>query len=153
MEIENMHFIMLNNKIFRNNQIQLDKVMKKYDLSSGSMSYLFILEKSEGVSLHQLSIKIGNDKAMTTRTIKRLIELKYVYKVGKDGDCRAYQLYLTEKAKAILPQMHREIEEIVDLITVDLSQEEKEVTLAAMKKIFMRTQQIRTEEEVNEKKL
>lgn len=146
MEIENMHFIMLNNKIFRNNQIQLDKVMKKYGLSSGSMPYLFILEKSEGVSLHQLSQKIGNDKAMTTRTIKRLIELEYVYKVGKDGDCRAYQLYLTEKAKMILPQMHEDVQEIVDLISVDLSPEEKAVTLVAMKKIFIRTQQLRVEE-------
>lgn len=148
-----MHFIMLNNKIFRNNQIQLDKVMKKHDLSSGSMPYLFILEKSEGVSLHELSRKIGNDKAMTTRTIKRLIELEYVYKVAKDGDCRTYQLYLTEKAKAILPQMHGEIKEIVDLISVDLSQEEKDVTLASMKKIFMRTQQQRAEEENNGKNI
>ncbi len=142
-----MHFIMLNNKIFRNNQIQLDKVMKKYGLSSGSMPYLFILEKSEGVSLHQLSQKIGNDKAMTTRIIKRLIELDYVDKVGKDGDCRAYQLYLTEKAKAVLPRMHGDVQAIVDLISVDLSVEEKAVTLAAMKKILMRTQQLRAEEE------
>ena len=153
MEIENMHFIMLNNKIFRNNQIQLDKVMKKYGLSSGSMPYLFILEKNEGVSLHQLSRKIGNDKAMTTRTIKRLIELEYVYKVGKDGDCRASQLYLTEKAKALLPKMHEETQEIVDLISVDLSPEEKAVTLAAMKKILMRTQQLRVEEEINGKNI
>lgn len=153
MEVENMHFIMLNNKIFRNNQIHLDKVLKKFEISSGSMPYLFILEKNEGISLHELSRKIGNDKAMTTRTIKRLIELEYVYKVGKDGDCRAYQLYLTEKAKAVLPQMHGEIQEIVDLISVDLSPEEKDITLASMKKIFIRTQQLRAEEELNGKNL
>ena len=147
MEIENMHFIILNNKIFRNNQIHLDKVLKKFELSSGSMPYLFILEKNEGVSLHELSRKIGNDKAMTTRTIKRLIELDYVYKVGKEGDCRAYQLYLTEKVKGVLPQIHGEIQVMVDLITADLSQDEKEVTLASMRKIFMRTQQLRVEEE------
>lgn len=142
-----MHFIMLNNKIFRNNQIQLDKWLKKFDLSSGSMPYLFILEKKEGVSLHELSRKIGNDKAMTTRTIKRLIELDYVNKVGKDGDCRAYQLYLTAKAKAILPQIHGGIQEMLDVITVDLAPVEKEVTLSAMRKIFRRTQQLRDEEE------
>lgn len=147
MEIENMHFVMLNNKIFRNNQIHLDKVLRKFDLSSGSMPYLFILEKSEGVSLHQLSRKIGNDKAMTTRTIKRLIEMDYVYKVAKEGDSRAYQLYLTEKAKAVLPQIHGEIQKMLDIITVDLSQEEKAVTLSAMRKIFMRTKQQRAEEE------
>jgi len=147
LEIENMHFIILNNRIFRNNQIHLDKVLKKFELSSGSMPYLFILEKNEGVSLHELSRKIGNDKAMTTRTIKRLIELDYVYKVGKEGDCRAYQLYLTEKAKGVLPEIHGEIQEMVDLITEDLSQEEKEVTLSSMRKIFRRTQQLRGEEE------
>lgn len=147
MEIENMHFIILNNKIFRNNQIHLDKMLKKFDLSSGSMPYLFILARSEGVSLHELSRKIGNDKAMTTRTIKRLIELQYVYKVGKEGDCRAYQLYLTEKAKGLLPEINRKTQEIVDLITVDLSQEEKDVTLSSLRKIFMRTQQLRNEEE------
>lgn len=148
-----MHFIMLNNKIFRNNQIQMDKRLKEFDLSSGSMPYLFILERSEGVSLHELSRKIGNDKAMTTRTIKRLIELEYVYKVGKDGDCRAYQLYLTEKAKTILPQIRGGIQEMLDLITVDLSQEEKEITLSAMRKIFIRTQQQRAEEEINGKNI
>lgn len=147
MEIENMHFIMLNNKIFRNNQIHLDKVLKKFDLSSGSMPYLFILEKSEGVSLHVLSRKIGNDKAMTTRTIKRLIELDYVYKVAKEGDSRAYQLYLTKKAKTILPQIHGEIQKMLDIITADLSPAEKEVTLSSMKKIFIRSKQLRTEEE------
>ena len=47
MEKETMHFIMLNCKIFRNTQIYLDKVLKKYELSSGSYSYLFILEKNE----------------------------------------------------------------------------------------------------------
>lgn len=147
MEIENMHFIILNNKIFRNNQIHLDKMLKKFNLSSGSMPYLFILARKEGVSLHQLSRKIGNDKAMTTRTIKRLIELQYVYKVGKEGDCRAYQLYLTEKAKGLLPEINRKTQEIVDLITVDLSQEEKDITLSSMRKIFMRTQQLRDEAE------
>lgn len=147
MEIENMHFIILNNKIFRNNQIHLDKMLKKFELSSGSMPYLFILERKEGVSLHELSRKIGNDKAMTTRTIKRLIELDYVDKVGKEGDCRAYQLYLTQKAKGVLPEIHRKTQEIVDLITVDLSQEEKDVTLSSMRKIFIRTQQLRDEEE------
>ena len=49
--------------------------------------------------------------------------------------------------------MHEETQEIVDLISVDLSPEEKAVTLAAMKKILMRTQQLRVEEEINGKNI
>ncbi len=31
MQVENMHFIQLNNKIYRNIQIYLDKVLQKYE--------------------------------------------------------------------------------------------------------------------------
>lgn len=100
-----MNFIKLNNKIFRNTQIHLNKVLKKFDLSIGLKSYLFILENCEGVSLHETSKKIGNDKAMTTCTFKRPIELEYVFKLENNGDCRAYQLYLIKKDKEVLPQV------------------------------------------------
>jgi DNA-binding MarR family transcriptional regulator len=138
---------MLNNKIFRNTQIYLDKVLNQYDISSGSIPYLFLLEKHEGISQNKLSRKIGNDKAMATRTIKRLMEQNFVYKLADEQDSRAYQLFLTQKAKSILPKIHEEILQIVAMISADLTPEEKDVTLTAMKKIFIRTQHLRNEEE------
>jgi hypothetical protein len=36
MKEDNMHFIQLNSKIFRNIQIYLDKVLQQYGLSSGA---------------------------------------------------------------------------------------------------------------------
>ena len=71
MEIKTLHFIMLNNKIYRNTQIYLDKVMRKYELSSGVCPYLFILEKNEGISQNKISREIGHDKAMSARTITK----------------------------------------------------------------------------------
>ena len=147
MQIETMNFIMLNNKIFRNTQIHLDKVLSQYELSSGSIPYLFILEKHAGISQNKLSRKLGNDKAMATRTIKRLIEQGFVFKQADEQDSRAYQLFLTEKARDLLPAIHGEILKTVNLISDGLTQAEKDVTLAAMKKILMRTQQLRNEEE------
>ena len=71
---------MFNNKIFRNTQSYLDKILKKYDLSSGAYPYLFILEKNEGISQIKISKEIGNDKAMSARTINKLIESNFVYR-------------------------------------------------------------------------
>ena len=143
MEIRMMHFIMLNNKIYRNTQIYLDKVMKKYELSSGAYPYLFMLEKNEGINQNRISKEIGNDKAMSARIITRLIKLGYVYKEEDDRDSRAYRLYLTAKAKEIIPEIHQEIEILVVLITENLSQEEKNITIKALSKIFDNTQRFK----------
>ena len=143
MDTGSMHFIMLVSKIFRNTQIYLDKVLKEYELSSGSCPYLFILEKNEGISQNKLSEEIGNDKSMSARTITKLIELGYVYKEQHERNSRAYRLYLTDKAKAIMPMIHEEIQALVNLAAEELSEEEMLITMRSLKKIFDSTQSIR----------
>lgn len=142
-EKESMHFIMLNSKIFRNTQIYLDKVIKKYELSSGSFLYLITLEKNEGISQNKLSEEIGHDKAMSARTIKKLIDLGYVNKEQHEKNSRAYRLYLTEKAKDIMPEIHEKIQEMVNLFTEELTEEELLITMRSLKKIFDSTNRFR----------
>jgi DNA-binding MarR family transcriptional regulator len=145
-ERETMHFIMLNSKIFRNTQSFLDRILKKYDLSSGSIPYIFILGKNEGISQNKLSKEIGNDKAMSARTIAKLIELNFVHKKQDERDSRAYNLYLTVKAKELIPKIREEIQTIVNLVTEDLTEEEKIITTKSLKKILDRTQKLKDEE-------
>ncbi|MVX66458.1 MarR family transcriptional regulator [Clostridium chromiireducens] len=146
MEKEIMHFLMLNSKIFRNSQGYLDKVLKKYEISSGSISYIFTLEKNEGISQNKLSKEIGNDKAMSARTIVKLIDLGLVFKKQDEKDSRAYNLYLTAKAKELIPRIREEIQAIVSLITEDLTDEEKCITTKSLKKVLDRTQKLKNEE-------
>ena len=146
MEIEIMHFIMLNSKIFRSTQIYLDKVLKKYELSSGSISYIFTLEKNQGISQNKLSKEIGNDKAMSARTITKLIELEFVHKKQDEKDSRAYNLYLTSKAKELIPKIREEIQIVVNVLSQDLTEEEKTITIKSLKKILTRTQKLKDEE-------
>ncbi len=142
-ELTTAHFIMLNNKIYRNTHIYLDKVLKKYDLGSGAYPYLFTLEKNEGISQNKISREIGLDKAMSARTITRLIEQGYVYKEEDERDSRAYRLYLTEKARKVIPEIHKEIEILIGLITETLTEEEKNITIRALSKVFDNTQRFK----------
>ena len=139
---------MFNNKIFRNIQSYLDKVLKKYNLTSGTYPYIFTLEKNEGISQIKISNEIGNDKAMSTRTINKLIENDFIYRQQDEQDSRAYKLYLTKKAKKIIPELHREIDSIIGLITEDLSEKELDITMASLEKIFEKTQVLRKMEGV-----
>ena len=136
LKLEMSYLIKYNSKIFRNTQMYLDKVLKKYELSSGCYHYLFILEENEGISQNKISKEIDNDKAMSARTITKLIGLGYIYKTEDEGDSRAYKLYLTEKAKVIIPKVHEEIRNLVDLVTVDLNESEKSITMDSLKKIM-----------------
>lgn len=143
MELTMMHFIMLNNKIYRNTHIYLDKVLKKYELGSGAYPYLFTLAKNEGISQNKISREIGYDKAMSARTITRLVERGYVYKEEDERDSRAYRLYLTDKAREVIPEIHKEIDILIDLITENLSEEEKVITTRALSKIFENSQRFK----------
>jgi len=145
-EKEIIHFLMLNSKIFRNTQGYLDKVLKKYEISSGSIAYIFTLEKYEGISQNKLSKEIGNDKAMSARTVAKLIELGFVLKKQDEKDSRAYNLYLTAKAKELIPRIREEIQAVVSLITEDLTDEEKRITTESLKKVLHRTQRLKNEE-------
>ena len=131
-----MYLIKLNNKIFRTTQGYLDKVLKEYELSSGSYPYLLILRENEGISQNKISKELGYDKAMSARTITKLIKLGYLDRKEDEADSRAYKLYLTEKAKIIIPKVLEEIHKLVDLITKDLNEEEKIITIDSLNKIL-----------------
>jgi len=131
-----MHLIKLNNKIFRITQVYLDRVLKDYGLSSGSYPYLLVLRNKEGISQNKISEELGYDKAMSARTITKLMDLGYLDRVKDEVDCRANKLYLTEKARVIIPNILKEIHELVHIITKDLSEEEKAITIYSLNKVL-----------------
>lgn len=138
-----MYLIKLNNKIFRTTQVYLDKVLKEYELSSGSYPYLLILRENEGISQNKISEEVGYDKAMSARTITKLIKLGYIDRKKDETDSRAYKLYLTEKAKVIIPKVLDEIHKLVHLITVDLNEKEKDITIDSLNKILNNIKKIK----------
>ncbi|MBU3114146.1 MarR family winged helix-turn-helix transcriptional regulator [Clostridium lacusfryxellense] len=131
-----MHLLKLNNKIFRTAQGYLDKVLKEYELSSGSYPYLLILRENEGISQNKISKELGYDKAMSARTIIKLIKLGYLDRKEDENDSRAYKLFLTDKAKDTIPKVLNEIHGLVHLITMDLSEQEKHITIDSLSKVL-----------------
>lgn len=139
MQENSMYFMMFNSKIFRNTQGYLEKALKSYGLHPGAIPYLFALEQVEGISQMKLSQEVGNDKAMSARTLGKLIESGFVYKVADERDSRAYRLYLTEEARTVIPAIHREIGSLISTITEDLTEKETAVMMKALHKIYLRT--------------
>lgn len=134
---------MFNNRIFRNTQNYLDKILKKYNLSSGAYPYLFMLEKNEGINQIKISKEIGNDRAMSARTINKLIKNGFIKKQLDEKDNRAYKLYLTPKSKKIIPEIRKEIQTVISLITEDLPKENIDVTMKSLENIYEKTKKLK----------
>lgn len=140
--------LMYISKTYRYKESYLSRRFKKYNLSSGSFAYLLALSKNEGISQIQISRDIGNDRAMSARTTNKLIEDGFIYKIQDEKDGRAYKLYLTDKGKEILPLVHKEIQEIIDFLTKDLTEDEKRITINALKSIFEKSKSLRNGENI-----
>ncbi|WP_246578104.1 MarR family winged helix-turn-helix transcriptional regulator [Clostridium frigoris] len=136
MDEDIMYLLKLNNQILRSTQVHLDKVLKEYELSSGSYPYLLKLKGNEGISQNKISEEIGCNKAMSARTITKLINLGYLDRNKDETDSRAYKLYLTEKANIIIPKVLQKIHKLVELITIDLNEDEKKITMDSLNKIL-----------------
>lgn len=133
---EMMNFSQLNSKIFRNTQTYLDRILKKYDLGSGTFRYLFFVEKNEGISQNKLGRAIGNDKAMSARSINKLVELGYVRREGDERNAKAYKLYLTAKGWEVIPKLHEEIRILENKLFAGLTEDEETAVMRSLEQIL-----------------
>ncbi|MCS4470530.1 MarR family transcriptional regulator [Clostridium botulinum] len=123
--------------IDRASQSYLDEALKKYELSSGTYPFILALYDNEGINQNALSEYVKVDKALSARAIKKLIELEYVEKIINSKDARAYKLYLTEKAKAVVPEVRKALDGWLHIITNGLTEEEKETAECLLQNMYM----------------
>lgn len=119
-------------------QSHMDRALKQYKLSTGLYPFLLALDNEEGINLEHISKKVNVDKAMSTRSVKKLMDLDYIVKHTDAKDCRACQLFLTEKAKEIIPIIKAEVIKWNEIITADFSEEELVLFDQLLDRIFAR---------------
>jgi DNA-binding MarR family transcriptional regulator len=141
---------MLTGHIYRNTLSYTNEIFKKYSLGSGTYPYLLTLYKNEGISQNQISKELAVDKALSARVIKKLIDLNYIRKETNEADSRAYQLYLTEEAKAIVPKIKLELNKWNDIMTHNLTEEEKDTANILLSRILENMKKYRSENEEND---
>ncbi|KRU26666.1 MarR family transcriptional regulator [Clostridium botulinum] len=123
--------------IYRASQGYLDDALRKYELSSGTYPFILALYDNEGINQNALSEYVKVDKALSARAIKRLIELGYVEKIINSKDARAYKLYLTKKAKVVVPEVRKSLDGWLNIITNGLTEEEKETAECLLQNMYM----------------
>lgn len=121
--------IKLTNNIYRCTQTYMDKNLEKFNLTVGTYPYLFALNKNPGISQNEISRELNVDKAMSARTVSKLIKLGYIRKEENAQDIRAYKLYITEQGKSIIPEIFSIVQEWIAILIKGNSEEKIQVSI------------------------
>ncbi len=112
--------------LYRHAQAYIANQLKPYDLGSGQYTYLLILYEHDGISQEELSSFLMIDKGTTARALEKLEKAGYVVRQTNPDDRRAYNVFLSDKAREIKPVLLNTIYSWNDIMVMDLVGEEKD---------------------------
>ncbi len=92
--------------IYRTSQKFFDKALDRFNLGYGNLLILLKINEKPGISMNELARLGSFDKGTITKMIQRLVELGYIKAEPSSLDKRGKDLYLTDEAVRILPEIY-----------------------------------------------
>lgn len=124
------------NGIIKDFRKYAQSALKDHDFKVSDIKYLINIEQNKNINLNELSVILNVDKAIITRTIKRLENLGYVIKEKDENDTRSSKLSLTKKSKDKLEELKGIFKEWFDKVTYNFTEEEKEIYIKLTKMVY-----------------
>lgn len=121
--------------IHRSGNVFLSKRLNQYGVGYGQYLFLLYLYKFDGLSQEELSEILNIDKGTTARAVKKLEEHELVIRVKDKSDKRTNKVYVTDKGKSIEEGIYQVLREWEEILTSNLTIEEKNQILNILKKI------------------
>jgi len=102
-------------------------------LTESQIVFLTVLDKEKGMSLKEMTDKVGVHKSLTTRAVKHLLENGFIVNISESG--KEHSIVLTAKGVKAKKTAIQAFSELFDLIFEDLTEEE----LAFLERILSKT--------------
>ena len=132
--------------IYRSSQKYFDRLLAKYDLGYGNILILTLINEREGISMNDLA-NLGNfDKGTITKSIQHLIDKGYVKAIVSLSDKRQKELYLTDEASNLMPEIYIVRQRWWEYLLKDLNDEELAVLQKGLPKIIKNAKDLTLDE-------
>lgn len=109
--------------------------MDPYSLGNGQFGKLYEVSKEEGVSQETIAKRRNVGKAAVAKSIKRLIENYYLYRVRDKQDGRAWCLFCTEKGWTVVQRINELVQLVKKQFTEGSTEEEMRIFIKVNDKI------------------
>ncbi|WP_133407129.1 MarR family winged helix-turn-helix transcriptional regulator [Parashewanella tropica] len=116
-------------------QKQMDLKLKRYQLDLKYWPILFALWEKEGITQTELSQRCDVANYTMTRFLDVLQEQGYIYRHQEQDNRRAFQVYLTDEAKALEQDVCTELERLYEQMLSDLTPEEHDNFYHILRKV------------------
>jgi len=110
--------------------------LKDYDIDVGQIFLLRYICRNDGISQEQVAQNLYIDKTTVSKSVKRLLRLGYLKRTVNQKDQREYQLFATERAINLAPEMEKIHKEINKTLVNKLSSKEQELLQGILEKII-----------------
>jgi DNA-binding MarR family transcriptional regulator len=108
-------------------QKHVSGIMAKYGLGVSGYGFLLALRNQEGLTQQKVSDNLFTDYGLASRTFGRLEKKGYIIRKRTQTDARSYEIYLTDKGKAIIPELHTAYEDWWEQLCSQISAEDLRV--------------------------
>jgi len=119
------------------------------DLNGCQCTYILNICKNPGISQDELADMIYINKSNVTRQLSSLEENGYITRSLRESDRRVTEVYPTQKAQDILPEVRDILHEWNEYITTGLSEEEKRLFFSLLERISEQARQYIRERDKN----
>lgn len=128
---------------YRSIQKYFAKELSPYKIGWGHFATLMSLYDEEGRSQDSLAQSRGFDKTMIAKSVTKLEEEGFVFRTVDPEDKRVKRLYLTEKGRALEPEMKRIGFTVNKLLLAGLDTREALAALEGVRKIALNAAKLR----------
>lgn len=119
---------------YRQSMVYLRRQAQAEGLDGMNPFLLLLILRNEGICQDELARRIRFDKGAMARTIRHLVERGYVSRLRDPEDGRRYNLYTTDKCKALLPALNRITKRYQDVLHGNMTPEQIHVMRSLMEK-------------------
>lgn len=111
-----------------------DSILSENNLTIVMWRCLLIIKLKNKVNLNDIAKEMNVDKALISRTIKKLEAEDLIIKSKKTKDSRSYNLNLSSKGSETLNRLKKEFKPWYERFFIDFTNEEIEVFFTLIKK-------------------
>jgi DNA-binding MarR family transcriptional regulator len=121
--------------LHRQAQMFHNQQLKDLNISSSEFPFLLYLNATDGVTQETLVQFYGMDKGAVTRSIQSLEDKEFVYRAKNKEDMRCNHIYLTHKAKQIMPELRMRVDRWSAYLKEDLDENEVDLLVKILVKM------------------
>ena len=120
------------------------------NLTKEEWSVLKRLNVNDGQTLNEMAFITHRDKVSMMRVVNTMVKKNFIYRRPDEVDKRINRIFLTGYGKSVIRKVLPIMYELIPEVQDSLTQEERTILIAALKKVKARMAEIAVEQELLE---